>query len=69
MRKLKMNNSPANMISFILIIVRFMKLPTTKLCVVCLGGVIGVNCGNKCLFPELRPPMAMFTNVIKKTTG
>jgi hypothetical protein len=46
-----------------------MKLPTTKLCVVCLGGVTVVNYGNKRLFPKLRPPMAMFVNVIERTTS
>jgi len=55
-----MNNSPANTIAFILIIARSMKLPTSKLCVVCLGGVIVVNYGNKHLFPNLCPPMAKF---------
>jgi hypothetical protein len=48
-----MNNSPANTIVFMLIIARSMKLPTTKLCVVCLGGVIVANYGNKHLFPKL----------------
>ncbi len=64
-----MNNSPANMTTFMLIIARFMKLPIAKLCVVCLGGVIVVNYGNKHLFPKLRPPMAMFVNVINKPTN
>jgi hypothetical protein len=52
-----------------LIIARYMKLPIAKLCVVCLGGEIVVNYGNKDLFPKLRPPMAMFANVINKTTS
>ncbi len=54
---------------FMLIIVRSMKLPTTKLCVVCLGGVIVVNYGNKHLFPKLCPPMAKFVNVVERTTN
>ncbi len=67
--KLKMNNSLVNTIAFMLIITILMKLPITKLCVVCLGGVIMINYGNKCLFPKLRPPMAKFANVIKRTTS
>ncbi len=64
-----MNNSPTNTTTFMLIIIRSMKLPTTKLCVVYLGGVIVVNYGNKCLFPKLHPPMARFANVIERTTS
>jgi hypothetical protein len=64
-----MNNSLVNMIVFMLIMAIFMNLPITKLCVVCLGGVIMVNYGNKCLFPKLRPPMAKFVNVKKTTTN
>ncbi len=52
-----------------LIIAKSMKLPTTKLCVVCLGGVIMVNYGNKHLFPKLHPPMARFANVIERITN
>jgi hypothetical protein len=52
-----------------LIITRFKKLPTTKLCVVYLGGVTMVNYGNKRLFPKLRPPMAMFAHVIQRPTN
>jgi hypothetical protein len=48
-----MNNSLGDTISFTLIIAKSMKLFTDKLCVVCLGGVIVVNYGNKCLFPKL----------------
>ncbi len=69
MRKLKINNSPANTTAFMLIINRSMKLPIAKVCVVCLGGVIVVNYGNKHLFRKLCPPMAKFTNVIKRTTN
>jgi hypothetical protein len=57
------------MTTFMLIIARFMKLPIAKLCVVCLGGVIVVNYGNKRLFPKLRPPMVRFANVIERTTN
>jgi len=64
-----MNNSPANTTIFMLIIAISMKLPTAKLCVICLGGVIVVNYGNKRLFPKLRPPMAKFANVIERTTS
>jgi len=64
-----MNNSPTNTTTFMLIITRSMKLPTAKLCVVCLGGVIVVNYGNKRLFPKLCPPMARFANGIERTTS
>jgi hypothetical protein len=60
-----MNNFLANITPFMLIIVRFMKLPTTKLCAICLG-IIVVNLGNKCLFSKLCPLVAKFANVIKK---
>jgi hypothetical protein len=69
MRILKMNNSLINTTAFMLIITRAMKLPIAKLCLVCLGGVIVVNYGNKRLFPKLHPPMARFANVVKKTTS
>ncbi len=59
-----MNNSPTNTTAFMLIISRSMKLPIAKLCVVCLGGVIVVNYGNKCLFLKLRPPMARCAKVV-----
>jgi hypothetical protein len=68
-QNLKMNNSLANMTIFMLIITRSMKLPIAKLCVVSLGGAIVVNYGNKHLFPKLRPPMAMFVNVINRPTS
>jgi hypothetical protein len=59
-----MNNSLANKIPFMLPITIFMKLPTTKLCAVYLG-IIVVNLGNKCLFPQLCPLVAKFANVKK----
>jgi hypothetical protein len=61
-----MNNFLANRTPFMLIIIRFMKLPTTNLCAICLG-IIVVNLGNKCLFPKLCPLVAKFANVIEKT--
>jgi hypothetical protein len=50
-----------------LIVARSMKLPTTKLCVVCLDGVIVINYGNKCLFPIMHSSMSRFDNVIEGT--
>ncbi len=65
-QNLKMNNSLANKILFMLIIARSMKLFTTKLCAICLG-IIVVNLGKKCLFPKMCPLMVKFVNVIEKT--